>query len=154
MTTRSLLQFASFASFAFAITGCLNNTELEGEYEMTYDVILSPAGSNKLDVRAGLTDVHVRPGLATEYLIDLGPSLCRLEGIAGYASQDAYQYRYLDIRPQPCWFAAGATTYMLSVSGSAAYGTSDRFSIVLAGSFVDETSDARGTVTLELTESW
>jgi hypothetical protein len=139
---------------AIAATGCIPVHDYEGEYEMTYDVIMTFADGSHRDARAGLAEVEVRHGLNTEYLIDLGASFCRLEGTSVEAKL-ADEWPYLDIRPQDCWFTSGEKTYPMSVTGTATFGERDeRLTIVLTGSFVDDVNETRGSATIELTESW
>ena len=62
-------------SIALAASGCIPVHDYEGEYEMTYDVVMTLPGKQG-NVVAGLADVRVREGLEHDYLIDLGPSFC------------------------------------------------------------------------------
>ena len=80
-------------------------------------------------------------------------SFCRLHG-RYVDAEKADEQRYLDIRPQPCWFAAGGRTFEMSLGGSATFDADDRFAVVLTGTFDDLETRVRGGATVELTESW
>lgn len=137
----------------FSATGCIPEHDYQGSYDMTYDVLLRAAPSGKASARAGTATVIVHQGLADEYLIDLGPSFCRLSG--SYVKARVYnEWPYLDIRPQDCWLTGGGDgSVPLSVAGSATFDHGEeRFSIVLTGNIVDV--DRKATATLEFTESW
>jgi hypothetical protein len=143
---------------AFAIplalaTAACTPDPYEGQYDMTYDVLLSPAGGGATDARAGLTSVDVHAGQSDEYLVDLGGRFCRLEAVSTRSEQLGHP-AYLDVRPQDCWYASPEGTYAMQVSGSAVVDDDDRLDIVLAGSFVDPVKGSPGSVTLELSESW
>ncbi len=125
----------------------------EGQYDMTYDVLLSPAGGGATDARAGLTSVDVHAGQSDEYLVDLGGRFCRLEAVSTRSDQLGHP-PYLDIRPQECWYESADGFYAMQLSGSAVRDGDDRLDIVLAGSFVDPVKGSPGSLTLELTESW
>jgi hypothetical protein len=128
--------------------GCIPDHDYEGEYEMTYDVILDD------DVVAGITPVAVRHGLNTEYLVDLGASFCQLSG--SYIAAETFQDQpYMELPPQDCYFTRGSKTYPLSLTGTATYTDGEeRFAIVLVGSFLDATDQEPGSATVELTERW
>ncbi len=133
-------------------SACVPVHEYEGEYEMTYDVVMTLPGKPG-NVVAGLTDVRVREGLEHDYLIDLGPSFCRLHGrYVDAVNPD--DWPYLDIAPQPCWFAAGGRTLELSLAGSATLDADERFILVMTGTYEDPETHVRGGATVELTESW
>jgi len=137
-----------------AATGCIPQHDYEGDYEMTYDVIMSFTDGGRRDARAGLADVEVKQGLTSEYLVDLGTSFCRLEGTHVLA-KTPQEWPYLDIRPQDCWFTSGDHTYPMSLTGTATFGEGDeRLTIVLSGTFIDDRNKTRGSATVELTESW
>lgn len=136
-------------TIALATSACIPVHEYEGEYEMTYDVVLTLPNKPGRGV-AGLADVRVREGLEHDYLIDLGSSFCRLHG--RYVDADVERQPYLDIRPQPCWFAAGDSTLDMSLGGTATFDADENFVIVLAGTWSD--AETRGGATVELTESW
>jgi len=134
-------------------TGCIPEHDYEGDYDMTYDVIMtSPAGA-PIDALAGTTPVGVRHGLNNEYLLHLGASFCLLEG--SYVEAETYKdWPYLEIAPQACWFTHAGKTFPMSLSGTATYTDGeDRLSIVLAGSYLDA-NGLPGSATVELTESW
>ncbi len=137
---------------AIATSGCIPVHDYEGDYDMTYDVVMSLPGKDG-NVVAGLTDVTVRKGLEHDFLVDLGPAFCRLHG--RYVDAETPQdWPYLDIRPQPCWFTTQGTTFALSVGGTATYDDDEHFEVVLTGTFDDDETRTRGTATVELTESW
>lgn len=130
-------------------TGCIPESDYTGDYDMTYDVIMDGAQPDA----AGTTVVHVHAGLASEYLLDLGSTFCRIEGLY-VAAMTAEDWPYLDIRPQPCWFASSGKTYAMSLAGTATLGKDDnRFAIVLSGTFVDDAKQTHGSATVELGES-
>ena len=135
------------------LVACIPYHDYEGEYEMTYDVIMTSADGNRVQAAAGIVDVEVNAGLNAEYLLHLGAAFCLLEG--NYVEAENFSDRpYLDIAPQACFFHKGGAAIAMSLGGSATYTDGeDRFAIVLGGSFLDE--DGRvGSVTVELTESW
>ena len=137
---------------ALATSACIPVHEYEGDYEMTYDVVMT-LPNKPGNVVAGLADVRVREGLEHDYLVDLGASFCRLHGRYVDAEKPDEQ-PYLDIRPQPCWFAAGGRTFEMSLGGSATFDADDRFAVVLTGTYDDLETRVRGGATVELTESW
>jgi hypothetical protein len=130
---------------------CIPVHDYDGTYDMTYDVILRGA-DGKPDARAGTAPVVVKDGPNQEFLVDLGPSFCRLHGT--YVKAELVtDWPYLDIRPQDCWFTGDGGTLPMSVAGTATFGEHDeRFSIVLTGNITD--ADRRATATIEFTESW
>jgi hypothetical protein len=135
-----------------AASACIPVHEYEGEYEMTYDVVMTLPGKPG-NVVAGLADVRVREGLEHDYLIDLGASFCRLHG--RYIDADANNdWPYLDIEPQQCWFAAGGRSFEMSLTGTATLDMDERFIVLLTGTFEDLETQTRGGATVELTESW
>ena len=137
---------------ALGASACIPVHDYSGDYDMTYDVVMSVPGKNG-NVVAGLAGVTVHKGLEHDYLIDLGTSLCKLEG--RYVDAEVYSdWPYLDIRPQPCWFTTQGHEFAMSLGGTATYDHDDRFTIVLAGTFDDDETATRGTATVELTESW
>jgi hypothetical protein len=143
---------------ALGASACVPVHDYSGDYDMTYDVVMSVPGKPG-NVLAGLADVKVNKGLEHDYLIDMGTSLCRLQG--RYIDAETPDgWPYLDIRPQPCWFGTQGHEFAMSLGGTAAYDHDDRFAIVLAGTYEDDaiSSDlvgaTRGTATVELTESW
>jgi hypothetical protein len=137
----------------FVGTACLPEHDYEGDYDMTYDVIMTSADGTRVQAMAGTTAVEVNHGLNDEYLLHLGASFCLLEG--NYIAAEKWNDQpFLDIPPQACWFAKGTTTLPLSLGGSATYTDGeDRFTIVLGGSFLDDTGRV-GSATVELSESW
>jgi hypothetical protein len=143
-----LFALACLAVATVTAGGCIPDHDYEGEYEMTYDVILDD------DVVAGITPVAVRHGLNTEYLVDLGASFCQLSG--SYIAAETFQDQpYMELPPQDCYFTRGSKTYPLSLTGTATYTDGEeRFAIVLAGSFLDATDQEPGSATVELTERW
>ena len=151
MTLRaSSLVIGSMVLFSAA---CFPYHDYEGDYEMTYDVIMTSSDGNRVQAAAGITDVEVNHGLNAEYLLHLGATFCLLEG--NYVEAEKFNDQpFMNIPPQPCWFAKGAKSYAMSLGGSATYTDGeDRFMVVLGGSFVDD--DGRvGSATVELTESW
>ena len=137
---------------AIATSACIPVHDYEGDYEMTYDVVMS-LPNKPGNVVAGLADVRVREGLEHDFLLDLGPSFCRLHG--RYEEARTFEeWPYLDIRPQACWFSAGGKTFEIEVGGSATFDKNDRFTVVLTGTFADDETRTQGTATVELTESW
>lgn len=142
--------------FAFLIavgaSACIPVHDYEGDYEMTYDVVMS-LPNKPGNVVAGLADVRVREGLEHDFLLDLGPSFCRLHGRYEEA-RTVEEWPYLDIRPQACWFSVGGKTFAMEVGGSATFDKNDRFTVVLTGTFADDETRTQGTATVELTESW
>src|SRR5688572_30120667 len=137
---------------AIATSACIPVHDYEGDYEMTYDVVMTlPAKPG--NVVAGLADVKVREGLEDDYLVDLGSNFCRLHGRYEDAMNSVGQ-PYLDIRPQPCWFAANGIVFEMSLGGTATLDADNRFVIVLTGAFEDAETRTRGAATVELTESW
>ena len=139
-------------SIALAASGCIPVHEYEGDYEMTYDVVMTLPGKQG-NVVAGLADVRVREGLEHDYLLDLGASFCRLHG--RYIDADTNkEWPYLDIQPQPCWFTTGGKTLAMSLGGTATLDGDERFVVVLTGTFEEEDTRTRGGATVELTESW
>jgi hypothetical protein len=135
---------------ALATGACIPVHDYEGEYEMTYDVVMT-LPNKPGNVVAGLADVDVREGLEDDYLVDLGASFCRLHG-RYIDAETENEWPYLDVRPQPCWFTTQGKTFELSLGGTATFDHDDRFVVVLTGTFQD--ADTRGGVTVELTESW
>jgi hypothetical protein len=135
--------------------GCIPDWDYAGEYEMTYDVVMSPAGiEQREEVRAGLATVEIRPGQRDEHLIDLGASFCLLIGQKIWPT-DVTQVVHLEVAPQACWFTHGDATYPLSLGGTVTYDyDSERTTIVLAGSYSDEANKSRGSLTVEMTETW
>jgi hypothetical protein len=145
---RTLLPIALVAAAA----GCFPEHDYEGDYEMTYDVLLAASDGTPLDALAGETPVQVRHGLNDEYLVHLGASFCLLAG----RYEEAVTYSdtpFMSIPPQDCFFTRGNKVFPMTLTGSATYTDGeDRFTIVLAGSYADGTT--RGSATVELTESW
>ena len=137
-------------TIALATSACIPVHDYEGDYEMTYDVVMT-LPNKPGNVVAGLADVRVREGLEHDYLIDLGSSFCRLHGRYVDAKTEREQ-PYLDIRPQPCWFTAGGRTFEMSLGGSATFDADERFVVVLAGTFDD--AETRGGATVDFSESW
>jgi hypothetical protein len=137
---------------AIAASGCIPVHDYTGDYEMTYDVVMTlpdKAGN----VVAGLADVRVREGLSDDWLVDLGSDFCRLHG--RYEDARTFEdWPYLDIRPQPCWFKAGGITFEMSLGGTATLDHDERFTVVLTGTFEDEETRTRGGATVDFTESW
>jgi hypothetical protein len=135
-------------------TGCIPTHDYAGDYDMTYDVVMSPVGSVQPIISAGQSVVTVHHGLGTDYLVDLRTPSCKLE--ASYIeARDVDDWPYLEIAPQTCWYTMGndAGTLPLSLSGTATYERdSERFAIVLAGSYGDD--HAHGSATVEFTESY
>jgi hypothetical protein len=138
----------------FGATACIPEHEYAGDYEMTYDVILRLASGAHESAIAGQSAVEIRKGLDTEYLIDLGASFCRLQGVS-IEAKTIEDWPYLDIRPQDCWFRSAGKTLPMSLTGSATFDEhEDRLSIVLTGTYVDDAKQDRGSATVELSESW
>ena len=135
---------------ALAASACIPVHEYEGDYEMTYDVVMK-LPNKPGNVVAGLADVEVREGLEQDYLIDLGASFCRLNG-RYIAAEKEDDWPYLDIRPQGCWFTTEGKTFEMSLGGTATLDHDERFIVVLTGTFQD--GETRGGATVELTESW
>ena len=137
---------------ALTAGACIPVHEYEGEYDMTYDVVMK-LPNKPGNVVAGLADVEVREGLEHDFLIDLGADFCRLNGryIDAKTERD---WPYLDIRPQDCWFTAGGKTLAMQLGGTATLDDDERFIVVLTGTFEDEETRTRGGATVELTESW
>ncbi|MEO8703501.1 MAG: hypothetical protein ABI867_25865 [Kofleriaceae bacterium] len=136
-------------------TACIPTHEYEGDYEMTYDVIMRLADNAHESAVAGRADVEIRKGLNTEYLVDLGASFCRLQGTSVLA-KDIDEWPYLDIRPQACWFELGDGKAMpMELTGTATFDErEDRLSIVLTGTYEDATKQSLGAATVELSESY
>jgi hypothetical protein len=134
-------------------SACIPVHDYEGDYEMTYDVIMTSSDGNRVQAAAGITDVEVNQGLNDEYLLHLGAAFCLLEG--NYVeAEDLRDQPWMDISPQACWFAKGGKTIAMSLGGSATFTDGEeRFAIVLGGSFVDDEGRV-GSATVELTESW
>jgi hypothetical protein len=154
MQTRSLVSLLCLATATAAAGGCIPHHEYQGEYDMTYDVIMSFADGRQ-DARAGTTLVEVNDGLNNEYLLDLGPTLCRVEGTYVEAVM-LDDWPHLDIPPQDCWFTMpNGKEYSMMVTGTASrsHDEDERLEIVLSGNFVDPQMN-RGSATVELTESW
>jgi hypothetical protein len=133
-------------------TGCIPEADYAGDYDMTYDVVMSPVGAPQSQALAGTATVTVHHGLDDEYLVDLGSSFCGLEGT--YEKAMIYSdWPYMQIDPQDCWFISGAKTMPISLSGTATFDKGDnRFTIVLAGNYTDD--NVRGSATVQFTESW
>jgi hypothetical protein len=149
MMIRSIVTMTCLSTAA-----CIPHHEYQGEYEMTYDVLLSFADGRE-DARAGTTVVDINDGLNQEYLIDLGPSLCRIAGTYVEAVM-IDDWPHLAIAPQDCWFTtADGKTMSMMVSGTASksHDEDERLSIVLSGNFLEGRA-TRGSATVELTESW
>lgn len=132
------------------LVGCIPVHDYEGDYEMTYDIVMTLPGKPG-NVVAGLADVRVRDGLEDDFLVDLGASFCRLHGRYIDAKTE-HEWPYLDLRPQPCWFTTQGKTVEMSLGGTATYDHDDRFVVVLTGTYQD--GETRGGATVELTESW
>jgi hypothetical protein len=134
-----------------SLTACIPEHDYGGSYDMTYDVVLRDA-SGAPDARAGTALVQVKKGPNEEFLVDLGPAFCRLQG-AYVKAELITDWPYLDIRPQDCFFTNGGDTVPMSLAGTATFGEHDeRFSIVLTGNITE--LDRRASATVELTESW
>jgi hypothetical protein len=137
-----------------AATGCLKDYEYEGDYEMTFNVVMSSAQS-PVKALAGLSAVAIHEDAHEVFFVDLGATFCQLSATKGEIYDAFSEWPWLQIDPQPCWFTHGDTTYELSVSGSATYhDDTERVSIDLAGTYVDEKTGGRGTLTLRLDEHW
>jgi hypothetical protein len=128
------------------LAACIPEHDYEGDYEMTYALVVAYGGHR--DAHAGTELVRVHHGIDEEYLVDLGPSFCRLT--ATYVAAELYSdWPYLAIPPQDCWHQSQP----ISIGGSATFQEPhDRFAIVLSGTITDP--DTRGSATLEFTESW
>jgi hypothetical protein len=137
---------------ALGASACIPVHDYEGDYEMTYDVVMS-LPNKPGNVVAGQTDVQVREGLEHDYLLDLGPAFCRLHGRYIDAEQPD-DWPYLDIDAQPCWFTAGGITFEMSLGGTATFDHDDRFGLVLTGTFEDTETRTRGGATVDFSESW
>lgn len=138
-------------------TGCIKNFEYDGEYEMTYNVVLSGAQS-PVKALAGLSAVEIHEDAHETFFLDLGATFCQLSATSGEVYDAFAEWNWLEIAPQPCWFSYGDRTYALTVSGSATYhDDTERVSIDLAGTFSSISGDdkgERGTLTLRLDEHW
>ena len=135
-----------------ALTACIPVHDYEGDYDMTYDVVMK-LPSKPGNVVAGTADVQVREGLEHDYLVDLGSNFCRLHG-RYIDAETPDDWPYLDIRPQGCWFTAGGITFEMSLGGTATLDGDERFNVVLTGTFEDEETRTRGGATVDFTESW
>jgi hypothetical protein len=137
---------------------CIPVHDYTGDYDMTYDLLMQPQGSAKLDARAGVAQVSVHKGLNEEYLVNLGTSFCRLEGTYVEAKVET-DWPYLDVSPQDCWFTAdGKTTIPMMLTGSATFDRNSdpkdaRLSIVLSGTYEPDGA-SRGSATVQFTETW
>jgi hypothetical protein len=132
-------------------TGCIPEHDYAGDYDMTYDVVMSPVGVPSQAV-AGTAAVTVHHGLDDNYLVDLGGEFCKLQGT--YQEAKVYSdWPYMQFDPQDCWFISGGKTMPISLSGTATFDKGDsRFTIVLAGNYSDDT--VRGSAIVQFTESW
>lgn len=151
----TIVKLAALAAVMSA-TACIPTYDYEGDYEMTYNVVLSDAGPTLSDrALAGLSSVEIHRDVHDTYFVDLGASFCRLSATQGEVYDAFVEYPWLEIPSQPCWFSYGDANYALSVSGSSTYhADTERVSIDLAGTFIDDKSGARGTLTLRLDETW
>lgn len=135
-------------------TGCIKDYEYEGEYEMAYSVVMSGARA-PTRVLAGLSAVEIHEDVHETFFVDLGASFCQLAATKGEVYDALTEWPWLRIDSQPCWFSYGDAVYELSVSGSATYhDDTERVTIDLAGTYVDDKTGERGTLTLRLDESW
>ncbi len=135
-------------------TGCIKDYDYEGEYEMTYNVVMTGAQSPVKSL-AGLSAVEIHDDTHEAFFLDLGATFCQLSATQGDVYDPFVEFPWLQIASQPCWMTYGAATYALSVSGSATYhDDTERVSIDLAGTFTDDKSGERGSLTLRLDELW
>ncbi|MGE0397272.1 MAG: hypothetical protein AB7T06_11170 [Kofleriaceae bacterium] len=135
-------------------TGCIKDYEYEGEYEMTYNVVMSGAQA-PIKALAGLSAVEIHEDAHEAFFVDLGATFCQLSATKGEVVDAFTEWPWLEIAAQPCWFSYGGATYALTVSGSATYhDDTERVSIDLAGTFLDDKTGERGTLTLRLDEHW
>ncbi|MFN0248182.1 MAG: hypothetical protein ACKV2T_14925 [Kofleriaceae bacterium] len=149
----TIAKLAALAS-VMAATGCIKQFEYEGDYEMTYNVVLVGAQSS-LRALAGLSAVEIHEDVHEAFFLDLGAAFCQLSATKGEVYDAFVEWNWLEIAPQPCWFTYGGATYELAVSGSATYhDDTERVSIDLAGTYVDDKTGERGTLTLRLDEHW
>src|SRR5678815_5471188 len=96
-TTMKRFGLVSLICFA----ACIPEHDYEGDYEMTYDLVVAYGGHR--DAHAGTELVRVHHGIDEEYLVDLGSSFCRLT--ATYVAAELYSdWPYLSIPPQDCWY--------------------------------------------------
>lgn len=137
-----------------AATGCIKDYDYEGEYEMAFNVVMSGAQS-PLKALAGLSAVEIHEDAHESFFVDLGATFCQLSATKGEVYDALTEWPWLQIDSQPCWFSHGGTVYELSVSGSATYhDDTERVTIDLAGTFWDDKTGERGTLTLRLDEHW
>ena len=149
------ISLAFLLALTAPVAACIPVHDYEGDYDMTYDVVLERAAAPDI-ARAGTAEVRVNDGLNSEYLLDLGADFCRLAG--NYVeAEDIDEWPYLDIPPQACWYHSRAgATYELTLAGSASYteGDDQRLMVVLSGSFLEAEQGTRGSATVQFTESW
>ena len=137
-----------------AATGCIPEHDYSGDYDMTYAVLMSSPDGARTDARAGTAQVEVNQGLNSEYLVNLGPAFCRLEG-AYIEAETEQDWPFLDVRPQECFFSSSGKTYAMSVTGTATFDDrKHRLEIVLSGTYVDDVNKTHGSATLDFNESW
>ena len=149
---KMIAKLAALAAVMSA-TGCIKTYDYEGDYEMTYNVVLSGAQA-PIETLSGLSAVEIHEDAHDAFFVDLGATFCRLAATQGEVVDVFVELPWLEIAPQPCWFAYGGTTYALSVSGSATYHEdTERVSIDLAGTYADD-KGKRGAITLRLDELW
>lgn len=135
-------------------TGCIKDHDYEGDYEMAYSVVMSGARS-PVKALAGLSADEIHEDLHETFFIDLGAMFCQLSATKGEVYDAFSEWPWLQIAAQPCWFAHKDTVYALHVSGSATYhDDTENVTIDLAGTYVDDATGERGTLTLRLHESW
>ncbi len=131
--------------------GCIPYYDFTGDYEMTWDAVMTYQGSDRRDVKAGATRVTIRDGIGDERLVDLGPDFCRVSALYVEATTPRDE-PYFTIAPQSCWFGPGQRMLTISGTGTFAGGDSGRLTIVLAGTFTD--GDERGSATIDFTPTW
>lgn len=134
---------------ATAATACVDDTDYAGDYDMTYQVLVKTQATAAVDARAGTAAVHVEPALEGDYVLDLGPSFCLVEGRYVAPDDKSDVGPHLDIRPQLCWFQGDGASLQMQVTGTAAFLDDGRFAISLAGNVMDPKLRASATVALD-----
>src|SRR5690242_17551278 len=93
-------------------TGCIKGYDYEGEYEMTYNVVMTTGANPIIDkALAGLSAVEIHEDVHEAFFVDLGASFCRLSATKGDVYDAFTEWPWLEIAPQPCWFSYNGATY-------------------------------------------
>jgi hypothetical protein len=148
---RHVFSFAFVAAIAAAASGCIPVYDFTGDYDMTWDAVLTYQGQDgRRDVTAGTSLVRIRAGVGEELLVDLGADFCRVSAL--YVKAEVPQDEpYFTIAPQPCWFGPGQR--MLTISGTGTFvDGEERLAIVVAGVFED--GEVRGSATIDFSPTW